>query len=63
MTGDGAISVATSAKAVATAEAKDGKVIITPVAEGSATVTVTLADGDLYTGGTDTISVTVAAEA
>jgi hypothetical protein len=62
VTGDGAISVSTSAKAVATAEVDGTTVTITPVAEGSATVTVTLAAGDLYTGGTDTISVTVSAE-
>ena len=61
VTGDGAISVESSAKAVATAEVSGGKVIITPVAAGSATVTVTLATGTLYTGGTDTISVTVEA--
>ena len=38
-------------------------VTVTPVAEGSATVTVTLAEGARYTGGTDTISVTVEAAA
>lgn len=61
VTGDGAISVATSAKAVATATVEGTTVTVAPVAEGSATITVTLADGEKYTGGTDTISVTVEA--
>ena len=59
--GDGEVSVESSAEAVATAEIVDGKVIVTPVAEGSATVTVTMANSDLYTGTTETISVTVSA--
>ena len=62
ITGDGAVSVESSAVAVATAELVGSKVIVTPVGEGSATITVTLADGDNYNGGTDTISVTVAAD-
>ncbi|MBO5970476.1 MAG: hypothetical protein J6S14_18495 [Clostridia bacterium] len=61
--GDGVITVSSSATAVATASLADNKVIISPVAEGSATITVTLADGTLYNGGTDTISVTVEAAA
>ena len=61
VTGDGAISVATSAKAVATATVEGTTVTVAPVAEGSATITVTLADGEKYTGSTDTISVTVEA--
>ena len=61
VTGDGAVSVASSAADVATAEVDDGTVTVTPVAEGSATITVTLAGTDHYTGDTDTISVTVAA--
>lgn len=61
ITGDGAVSVESSAVAVATAELVGSKVIVTPVGEGSATITVTLADGDNYNGGTDTISVTVEA--
>jgi len=61
VTGDGAVSVASSDSTVATAELDGTTVIVTPVAEGSATVTITLADGDLYEGGTDTISVTVEA--
>ena len=60
--GDGALTIASSAEAVATAEIVDGDVIVTPVAEGSATITITLANGDLYNGTTETISVTVAAE-
>lgn len=64
VTGDGTVSVESSAEAVATVELDGTTVTVTPVAEGSATVTVTLAAGDNYTGGTDTISVTVeAAEA
>ncbi len=59
VTGDGELSVSSSAKAVATAAISGEKVIVTPVAEGSATITVTLSDGEKYTGGTDTISVTV----
>ena len=60
--GDGDVSVASSAEAVATAELDDdGNVFVTPVAEGSATVTVTLANGELYNGTTKTISVTVSA--
>ena len=63
VTGDGELSVSSSAKAVATAAISGEKVIVTPVAEGSATITVTLSDGEKYTGGTDTISVTVEAAA
>ena len=61
--GDGEVSVASSDETVATAAVADGVVTVTPVAEGTATVTVTLAAGDVYDGGTDTISVTVAAAA
>lgn len=59
--GDGAVSVASSAEAVATASVEGTTVTVVPLTEGSATITVTLADGTLYTGGTDTISVTVEA--
>ena len=62
VTGDGTgISVATSAADVATASVDDNTVTVTPVGAGSATITVTLAENEHYTGGTDTISVTVAA--
>lgn len=61
ITGDGEVSVSSSAKAVATATVEGTTVTVTPIAEGSATITVTLADGEKYTGGTDTISVTVEA--
>lgn len=62
ITGDGTgISVSTSAADVATATVDDDTVTVTPVGEGSATITVTLAENEHYTGGTDTISVTVAA--
>lgn len=61
--GDGAISVESSdtAVAVATMELYGTTITVTPVAEGTATVTVTMAEGVLYEGGTDTISVTVEA--
>ena len=62
VTGDGTgISVATSAADVATATVEDDTVTVTPVGAGSATITVTLAENEHYTGGTDTIAVTVAA--
>ena len=61
--GDGKVTIESSAEAVATAEIVDDTVVVTPVAEGSATVTITLANGDLYNGSTETISVTVATEA
>ena len=62
VTGDGTgISVSTSAADVATATVEDDTVTVTPVGAGSATITVTLAENEHYTGGTDTISVTVAA--
>lgn len=61
VTGDGQVSVASADATVAKAVLADDKVTVTPVAEGSTTVTVTLADGELYEGGTDTISVTVEA--
>ena len=61
VTGDGQVSVASADPDVAKAVLADDKVTVTPVAEGSTTVTVTMADGELYEGGTDTISVTVEA--
>lgn len=62
ITGDGTgISVATSAADVATATVEEDTVTVTPVGAGSATITVTLAENEHYTGGTDTISVTVSA--
>lgn len=61
VTGDGQVSVASADPDVAKAVLADDKVAVTPVAAGSTTVTVTLADGELYEGGTDTISVTVEA--
>ena len=57
--GDGAVSVASSAEDVATAEVSGTTVTVTPVGVGSATITVILAGSDHYTGGTDTIAVTV----
>ena len=59
--GDGAVSVSSSDGTVCTASLSGTKVTVTPVGEGTATVTVTLGESILYTGGTDTISVTVAA--
>lgn len=61
VTGDGVITVSNSDAAVASAVLGDDKLTITPLAAGSATLTVTLADGELYEGGSDTISVTVTA--
>ena len=59
VTGDGEITVESSAEAVATAEVRGTTVTIHPVAEGSATITVTMAASDHYTTASDTISVTV----
>ena len=61
VTGDGKITVSTSAADVATATVEDDTVTVTPVGAGEATITVTLAETEHYTGSTDTISVTVAA--
>ena len=61
VTGDGKISIATSAADVATAVLEDTTVTVSPVGEGSATVTITLAASDNYNGSTEEISVTVAA--
>ena len=58
--GDGAVSAEASDDCV-TVAVNGSKVVVTPVEEGTATVTVTLAGSDHYTGGTDTISVTVEA--
>lgn len=63
VTGDGEITVESSAAAVATAEVSGTTVTVTPLTEGSATVTVTLAGTDHFTGDTATISVTVEAAA
>ena len=60
VTGDGEISVSSSAEAVATAEVNGNTVTVHPLAEGSATITVTMAASDHYTTASDTISVTVA---
>ena len=60
VTGDGEISVSSSAEAVATAEVNGTSVIVHPLTEGSATITVTMAASDHYTTASDTISVTVA---
>ena len=61
VTGDGAITVTNTDAAVASVVLGDDKLTVTPLAAGSATITVTLADGELYEGGSDTISVTVTA--
>ena len=60
VTGDGVINVSSSAEAVATAEVSGTTVTVHPLAEGSATITVTMAASDHYTTASDTISVTVA---
>ena len=59
VTGDGEITVQSSAEAVATAEVSGTTVTVHPVAEGSATITVTMAASDHYTTASDTISITV----
>lgn len=61
VTGDGAVTVSSSAAGVATAEISGTTVTVTPGEAGSATVTVTLAASDNYNGSSDTISVTVSA--
>ena len=61
ITGDGEVTAESSNEEVATVSVTGTTVTVTPIAEGSATITVTLADGEKYTGGTDTISVTVEA--
>ena len=60
VTGDGVISVSSSAEAVATAEVSGTTVTVHPLTEGSATITVTMAATDHYTTASDTIDVTVA---
>ena len=61
VTGNGEITVESSADDVATAEVEGTTVTVKPVAEGSATITVTMAATDHYTTASDTIAVTVAA--
>lgn len=56
--GDGVISVASSDDNVATASISNGVITITGVATGTATITVTMADGTNYLGDSHTISVT-----
>lgn len=60
VTGDGVISVSSSAEAVATAEVSGTTVTVHPLTAGSATITVTMAASDRYTTASDTIAVTVA---
>ena len=60
VTGDGALSVASSDNDVCSAVIVESKVIVIPLAEGTATLTVTLSAGANYNGTTATISVTVA---
>ena len=58
-TGDGNVSVRSSASGVATASISGDTVTVTGKAGGSATISVILAEGDNYTGATATIDVTV----
>ena len=66
VTGDGALSVSSSAAAVATAELVVDEtddslsVLVHPLTVGSATITVTMAASKNYTTASDTIAVTVA---
>ena len=57
--GDGVISIESSNSSVATAAVSNDVITITSVAAGSATITVTMADGNNYLGSSDTIDVTV----
>ena len=59
ITGDGAVSVESSDDQVATAEVNGTTVTVVPLAEGSATITITLAETEHYSSASDTISVTV----
>jgi len=59
VTGDGEMSVASSAESYATASLLNNDVIVIPVAEGSATITVSMAASANYNAATATISVTV----
>jgi hypothetical protein len=61
VTGDGAVTVESSNAAVATVSISGTTVTVIPVAEGSATVTVSMAETVHYSAAEDTISVTVAA--
>lgn len=58
-TGDGAMSFSISDSSVATISNSGGQVTVTGVAAGSATLTVTVADGTNYLGTTKTVSVAV----
>ena len=57
--GDGVVSVESSDTSVATATISNDVITITSVAAGSATITVTMANGNNYLGSSDTIDVTV----
>ena len=59
--GDGAVTAESSDEEVCTVAISGTTLTVTPVGVGSATVTVTLAATGNYTGGTDTIAVTVSA--
>ena len=61
VTGDGVITAVSSADDVATVAVEGTTATVTPVGDGSATITITLAGSDHYTGDTATIGVTVAA--
>ena len=61
VTGDGEVTAESSAEAVATVTLSGDTVTVTPIAEGSAAVTVTLAETAHYSGATKTIAVTVEA--
>ena len=58
-TGDAAMSFSISDSSVATLSSSGGQVTVTGVAAGSATLTVTVADGTNYIGTTKTVSVAV----
>ena len=61
ITGNGAITAESSDEDVATASVSGTTVTVVPVAEGSATITVSLEGNQHYSGASDNIAVTVAA--
>ena len=60
--GDGNLTATSSATEVVTARAEDGKVILTGIASGTASVTVKVSEGDNYLANEATINVTVIAK-
>ncbi|MBQ0076290.1 MAG: bacterial Ig-like domain-containing protein [Bacteroidales bacterium] len=59
--GDGTLSAESSNTAVATAAIVEGKLVVTPVAAGSATITVSATETEEYTAATKSYNLTVTA--